>query len=145
MADRFVDCYHQIDKSTSGDEMTGRNSDGHSRPGGDERIMTADLGIRRGLVVGHAAWLMAFLLAMRAFRPRRPRRSRPTPAIGFTSRTCPTSTRPSLRTIKELERQSPQTYFVVVVKSAGPGDQAATDTPTGLYDAWRARRNRGKT
>ena len=29
------------------------------------------------------------------------------------------------QTIKDLERSSPQSYFVVVIRSAGPGDDAA--------------------
>jgi septation ring formation regulator EzrA len=40
-------------------------------------------------------------------------------------------------TIRELERSSPQSYFVVVVRSAGPGDAAATDYVQEVYRTWR--------
>jgi hypothetical protein len=40
-------------------------------------------------------------------------------------------------TIKELERSSPQTYFVVVVKSAGSGPDPATRYVDELYETWR--------
>ncbi len=42
------------------------------------------------------------------------------------------------KTIKDLERQSPQSYFVVVVKSSGAGPNATRDYLDRLYDAWRA-------
>ncbi|MDR3617888.1 MAG: TPM domain-containing protein, partial [Paludisphaera borealis] len=41
------------------------------------------------------------------------------------------------RTIKDLERQSPQSYFVVVVKSSGAGQHATRDYLDRLYDSWR--------
>ncbi|WP_165063810.1 hypothetical protein [Paludisphaera rhizosphaerae] len=42
------------------------------------------------------------------------------------------------RTIRDLEAKSPQTYYVVVVKSSGPAADAATRTyAQGLLDAWR--------
>jgi uncharacterized membrane protein YgcG len=41
------------------------------------------------------------------------------------------------RTIKDLERRSPQSYFVVVVKSAGAGEHATRDYLDRLYDSWR--------
>ena len=42
------------------------------------------------------------------------------------------------RTIKDLEQRSPQSYFVVVVKSSGSGRHATRDYLDRLYDAWRA-------
>jgi hypothetical protein len=44
--------------------------------------------------------------------------------------------------IKKLERSSPQSYFVVVVKSAGTGDQAAARYVDGLHDAWQSEARR---
>ena len=41
------------------------------------------------------------------------------------------------KTIKELERSSPQSYFVVVVKSAGSGPDPATRYVDELYETWR--------
>src|SRR4051794_27047657 len=40
-------------------------------------------------------------------------------------------------TIKELERSSPQSYFVVVVRSAGAGENAAMSYVDELYRTWR--------
>ena len=39
-------------------------------------------------------------------------------------------------TIKQLERSSPQSYFVVVVRSAGPGPDSATRYVDELSDTW---------
>jgi TPM domain len=39
-------------------------------------------------------------------------------------------------TIKQLERSSPQSYFVVVVRSAGPGPDSATRYVEELSDTW---------
>src|SRR5271157_926917 len=39
-------------------------------------------------------------------------------------------------TIKQLERSSPQSYFVVVVRSAGPGPDSATRYIDELSDTW---------
>ena len=39
-------------------------------------------------------------------------------------------------TIKQLERSSPQSYFVVVVRSAGPGPESATRYVDELSDTW---------
>jgi hypothetical protein len=40
------------------------------------------------------------------------------------------------RAIKELERSSPQTYFAIVVRSAGAGPDAASNYVNDLYDSW---------
>ena len=39
--------------------------------------------------------------------------------------------------INQLERSSPQTYYVVVVKGTGPGAAATTDYAKELFNAWR--------
>ena len=42
--------------------------------------------------------------------------------------------------INQLERSSPQTYYVVVVKGTGPGgEDAATDYAEELFDHWRSQ------
>ena len=41
--------------------------------------------------------------------------------------------------IKQLERSSPQTYYVVVVKGAGPGEKAATRYAKDLLKHWRSQ------
>src|SRR3954452_3354683 len=43
------------------------------------------------------------------------------------------------QTIKELERSSPQSYFVVVIRSAGPGDDAAINYVDEVYMTWKAQ------
>jgi hypothetical protein len=43
------------------------------------------------------------------------------------------------KAIKELERSSPQTYFVVVIRSAGGRAEAATKYVDELYDTWRSQ------
>lgn len=43
------------------------------------------------------------------------------------------------QTIKELERSSPQSYFVVLIRSAGSGDNAVARYADDLYDAWKAQ------
>ena len=44
--------------------------------------------------------------------------------------------------IKRLERSSPQTYYVVVVKSTGPGESATKDYADELFDTWRSQASR---
>ncbi len=39
--------------------------------------------------------------------------------------------------IAKLERSSPQTYYVVVVRSSGTGTKATKDYVEELHDAWR--------
>ena len=41
--------------------------------------------------------------------------------------------------INELERSSPQTYYVVVIKQAGPGPKAAIQYAEELFDRWRSQ------
>ena len=48
----------------------------------------------------------------------------------------PGSYRSLNETIKQLERSSPQSYFVVVVRSAGPGPDSATRYVEELSDTW---------
>lgn len=43
------------------------------------------------------------------------------------------------QTIKQLERSSPQSYFVVVIRSAGAGDDAATRYVDELYRTWQSQ------
>jgi uncharacterized membrane protein YgcG len=48
--------------------------------------------------------------------------------------------------ITRLERSSPQTYYVVVVKSTGPGQNATFRYAEDLFDVWRSQASqRGKT
>jgi uncharacterized membrane protein YgcG len=44
--------------------------------------------------------------------------------------------------IKRLERSSPQTYYVVVVKSTGPGGSATKEYADELFDTWRRQASR---
>jgi len=44
--------------------------------------------------------------------------------------------------IKRLERSSPQTYYVVVVKSTGPGGSATKDYADELFATWRSEASR---
>jgi uncharacterized membrane protein YgcG len=44
--------------------------------------------------------------------------------------------------IKRLERSSPQSYYVVVVKSTGPGASATKDYADELFDTWRSQASR---
>jgi uncharacterized membrane protein YgcG len=44
--------------------------------------------------------------------------------------------------IKRLEKRSPQTYYVAVVKSFGDGQNAASDYVNGLYRLWRSQASR---
>src|SRR4051812_14700074 len=43
------------------------------------------------------------------------------------------------QSIKELERSSPQSYFVVLVRSAGSGEDAATSYVDEVYRTWQAQ------
>jgi len=44
--------------------------------------------------------------------------------------------------IKRLERSSPQTYYVVVVESTGPGGSATKDYADELFETWRSQASR---
>jgi uncharacterized membrane protein YgcG len=41
--------------------------------------------------------------------------------------------------INQLERSSPQTYYVVVVKGTGPGENATKNYATELFELWRSQ------
>jgi uncharacterized membrane protein YgcG len=45
--------------------------------------------------------------------------------------------------IAKLERSSPQTYYVVVVKSSGTGPNAAKEYVQGLHNTWRKQASQG--
>jgi len=101
--------------------------------------MTEDPRARlRGLIVLVGLWIVAGLAGRSQAQEKSPIPEYTGDRV-YVARDVPGSYQILSQAIKELERSSPQTYFVVVIRSAGQEADAATRYVEDLYDTWRTQ------
>ena len=99
--------------------------------------MTEDPRARRmGLTLLMGLWIVACLAGRSHAQEKSPIPEYTGDRV-YVAKDVPGSYQSLSQAIKELERSSPQTYFVVVIRSAGQGADAATKYVEDLYDTWR--------
>src|SRR5208283_6161202 len=107
--------------------------------GGEEQTMAEYPRARStGLIVLMGLWIVAGLVGRSHAQEKSPIPEYTGDRV-YVAPDVPGSYQTLSQAIKELERSSPQTYFVVVVRYAGQGPDAATRYVEDLYDTWRTQ------